>query len=142
MQGSKANVIEILDKLRQALNKKGQQTMRCLAKTFQTMDTDGNRKVDPKEFIAGLKSLDISLTTPESEALFAYFDSDKDGSINLDEFLVGIRGRPNKKRQALIDKAFLKFDKNGDGSVDASELKPHFNFGFHPKVVSGEMTDD
>jgi len=99
MQASKApNVIEILDTVRQALNKKGQQTMRSLATTFQTMDTDGNRKVDPKEFLSGLKTLGISLSTQESEALFAYFDADKNGSINLDEFLVGIRGRPNKKR--------------------------------------------
>ena len=48
----------------------------------------------------------------------------------------------NSKRQAITDKAFLKFDKDGNGYIDANDLKGVYNVSFHPKVVSGEMTED
>jgi calcyphosin len=48
----------------------------------------------------------------------------------------------NAKRQAIADKAFLKFDKDGNGYIDASDLKGVYNCSFHPKVISGEMTED
>jgi Ca2+-binding EF-hand superfamily protein len=42
----------------------------------------------------------------------------------------------------MVDKAFLKFDKDGSGAIDASDLKGVYNCSFHPKVISGEMTED
>lgn len=48
----------------------------------------------------------------------------------------------NPKRQALADKAFLKFDKDGNGAIEAADLKGIYNCNFHPKVISGEMTED
>ena len=49
-----------------------------------------------------------------------------------------------------MDKAFLKFDKDCNGYIDASDLKyPYplihrgvFNGKMHPKVKSGEKTED
>ena len=70
------------------------------------------------------------------------FDKDNDDSVNLDEFLTSIRGRPNPRRQAIIDKAFLKFDREGNGYVDVINLRTVFNAAKHPKVVSGEMSQD
>ena len=69
-------------------------------------------------------------------------DTNKDGCVDYDEFLVGIRGKLNSKRQALVDKAFLKFDHDGSGKISAADLKPVYNTSMHPKVISGEMTDD
>ena len=87
-----------------------------------------------------------------------YFDTDNDGHINFDEFLVGVRvsfnfrysgmlncylqAKLNPKRQAMADKAFLKFDKDGNGCIEAGDLKGVYNCNFHPKVISGEMTED
>lgn len=48
----------------------------------------------------------------------------------------------NPRRQAITDKAFLKFDKDGNGYIDAQDLKGVYNCNFHPKVISGEMTED
>jgi Ca2+-binding EF-hand superfamily protein len=48
----------------------------------------------------------------------------------------------NARRQAIADKAFLKFDKDGNGYIDAHDLKGVYNCNFHPKVISGEMTED
>ncbi len=42
----------------------------------------------------------------------------------------------------MVDKAFLKFDKDGNGYIDANDLKGVYNCSFHPKVISGEMTED
>ena len=36
----------------------------------------------------------------------------------------------------------MKFDKDGNGYIDASDLKGVYNCSFHPKVISGEMTED
>jgi len=69
-------------------------------------------------------------------------DTDGDGHINFDEFLVGMRGKLNAQRQAMVDKAFLKFDCNGSGCIEAADLKGVYNASFHPKVISGEMTED
>ena len=42
----------------------------------------------------------------------------------------------------MVDKAFLKFDRDGSGCIEASDLKGVYNCTFHPKVVSGEMSED
>ena len=42
----------------------------------------------------------------------------------------------------MVDKAFLKFDKDGSGSIEAADLRGVYNCSFHPKVQSGEMTED
>jgi Ca2+-binding EF-hand superfamily protein len=74
--------------------------------------------------------------------LLEYLDTDQDGYVNYDEFLKGIRGKPNQKRQTFIDKAFLKFDKDGNGKITAADLRGVFNTLMHPKVQSGEMSED
>lgn len=70
------------------------------------------------------------------------FDKDKDSCVDFEEFLTAIRGKPNVRRQSIIDKAFLKFDKEGNGYIDVISLRSVFNAAKHPKVVSGEMSQD
>uniref|UniRef100_A0A7S3T2W5 EF-hand domain-containing protein n=1 Tax=Strombidinopsis acuminata TaxID=141414 RepID=A0A7S3T2W5_9SPIT len=48
----------------------------------------------------------------------------------------------NPQRQAITDKAFLKFDADGSGTIEAADLKGVYNADHHPKVISGEMTED
>merc|ERR1711981_1216502 len=69
-------------------------------------------------------------------------DTNNDGHIDMNEFLVAIRGTLNSKRQAMVDKAFLKFDSDGSGCIEASDLKGVYSANMHPKVISGEMTED
>ena len=136
-------LIDVLNALREQLNKRGSKTIRNLGRTFRALDSfDGNRKVDRNEFAVGLRENGVTLSSPELSALFDYFDKDKDGTVCFDEFLVGVRGSPNSRRQALIDKAFLKFDRDGNGYVDANDLRGVYNCSHHPKVQRGEMTED
>ena len=44
-------------------------------------------------------------------------------------------------RKDAVDAAFVKFD-NGSGCVAACDLKGHYSCNAHPKVVSGEITED
>lgn len=142
MQGQRG-VVEVLASLRQQLEKRGSKSIRDLGRTFRALDSfDGNRKVDRQEFTVGLRENGVNLSAQEYSILFDYFDKDHDGTVCFDEFLVGIRGKPNSRRQALVDKAFLKFDKDGNGYIDAGDLRGVYNCRFHPKVQSGQMTED
>merc|ERR1719424_60001 len=82
------------------------------------------------------------LSKEETDALLAHLDTNQDGNVDFDEFLRGIRGSPNADRQACIDVSFGKIDVNGISSVTASDLRVAYNAGAHPKVISGEITED
>ena len=53
-----------------------------------------------------------------------------------------MRGELNDKRKAVTMAAFAKFDLNSCGSVKSSDLKVVMDVASHPKVVSGDITDD
>lgn len=42
----------------------------------------------------------------------------------------------------MVDKAYLKFDNDGSGLIEAADLKNVYTAHMHPKVISGEMTED
>ena len=122
---------------------RGAKTIRGLGRTFRNFDSfDGNHKIDAEEFYSGLCEIQIRVTRDEARALMGLFDTDGDGHVNFDEFLVGIRGSLNAKRQAMVDKAFLKFDANGDGEITAADLRGVYDCSMHPKVQTGEVTED
>lgn len=53
-----------------------------------------------------------------------------------------MKGTLNPTRKALVQKAFKKLDKTGDGVVNLQDLRGVYNVRNHPKVLSGEMTED
>ena len=82
------------------------------------------------------------LSQDECACLLELLDTNQDGVVNFDEFLVGIRGRPNEVRQERIDAAFNKFNSDGGDCVMASDLQGVYDCSMHPKVMSGEMTNE
>src|SRR5690242_8063198 len=48
----------------------------------------------------------------------------------------------NQVRKALVKRAFDKLDVDKDGVIKLSEIKKFYNAAKHPKVVSGEKTQD
>ena len=136
------NPVEILAKVQGQLQKRGARTIRGIGRVFRIFDDDGNRKIDQEEFYWGLKDMQIEITKREACILLDSFDLDQDGSVNFDEFLVGIRGDPSDVRKKWIHKAFQKFDKDGNGRITSADLKGVYNSSMHPKVMSGEMTED
>ena len=134
---------DALEKLREALLSRGTRTVAGLGRCFKQLDSyDGNRKLDRGEFKVGLEELGCDLTGDEIEELCNYFDTNGDGVINFDEFLYGVRGPLPEARQAVVDAAYEKFDSDGSGQVSAADLKGVYSGAMHPKVISGEMTED
>jgi len=79
----------------------------------------------------------------EAGVLLDALDLNNDGNVSFDEFLVGVRGKPNEQRMAVIDAAFAKFNRDdSDDVITASDLKNVYDTSKHPKVISGEMTQD
>jgi len=66
----------------------------------------------------------------------------KDGFVDYCKFLSLIRGQPDSVREAIIKVAFNKFDTYGEGCVHDSDLESVFCCPSHPKVLSGEMTNN
>lgn len=58
----------VLNRLREALVKRGSTTIRGLGRTFKALDSyDGNRKVDAGEFFVGLQENGVKLTKAEAD---------------------------------------------------------------------------
>ena len=114
----------------------------CLGKVFHTYDSAGARRVDTQEFYVGLNDNGVTLSKEETECLMAALDTNGDGNVNYDDFLVAMRGSLNDERMKVTMAAFSKFDVMGCGSVKASDLRVEMKVASHPKVTSGEMTED
>merc|ERR1712037_786013 len=143
MAQAQGGALAILERVRNQIKARGAMTIRGLGRTFRNFDSfDGNHKIDAEEFYSGLCEIQIQVSRAEANSLMALFDTDGDGHVNFDEFLVGIRGSLNAKRQAMVDKAFLKFDADGSGEITAADLRGIYNCSMHPKVQSGEQTED
>ena len=106
------------------------------------MDDNGDRKIDMQEFYWGLKDLGATVSKREAQLLLDFLDRNKDGVVSYDEFLYGIRGAPNETRMEVIDACFAKFDSDGSGHITSADLRVVYDTSDHPKVISGEMTDE
>ena len=74
--------------------------------------------------------------------MFGIFDRDGTGEISYDEFLRTVRGDMNAFRMGLAKKAFKIMDRDGSGVLDINDIRQKYNAKSHPKVISGEKTED
>ena len=74
--------------------------------------------------------------------MLAFLDTNGDGNVNYDMFLAGVRGEMSKERSEVVAASFAKFDTSGCGLVKASDLRVCANVKGHPRVVSGDITED
>ena len=130
--------------MRQCFITRGAVTRQTLARTFRALDSyDGNKKLTRDELIVGLRENGMhAMSQADAQLLCDYFDKNRDGTINFDEFLEGVRGKLNPTRQAIVDKAFYKFDKDHSGVITTADMKGVYSAARHPKVRSGEMTEE
>uniref|UniRef100_A0A1A9WMZ6 EF-hand domain-containing protein n=1 Tax=Glossina brevipalpis TaxID=37001 RepID=A0A1A9WMZ6_9MUSC len=130
-----------VEKLRLMCYAKGAKGILGLARAFRNLDRNGDKRLHEEEFVNGIKQAGLPLNDDESKYMFRRFDEDNDGCVQMDEFLGKLRPTINKGRSDLIQRAFEKMDRSGDGIITANDLKTVYTVKYHPKYLSGELTE-
>ncbi|CAL4136826.1 unnamed protein product, partial [Meganyctiphanes norvegica] len=94
---------------------------------FDSLDRDGNGRIDVDDLSEGLKKLSIPQIPGQSEWLIRHADVNKSNDLTLAEFVKYVQ--EHEKRLLLV---FHTLDVNSDGRVDEKELMTSFNrLGIH-----------
>lgn len=95
-----------------------------------------------QEFVAAMNDYRIATDGKTQAILFKIFDSDGSGEVNYEEFVKAVIGSMNSRRMAVVKAAFQKLDADKSGTLSSQEITQSFNAKAHPKVISGEMSED
>ncbi|XP_037021271.2 calcyphosin isoform X1 [Artibeus jamaicensis] len=131
-----------MEKLREQCLSRGASGIHSLARFFRRLDQDKSRSLDARELQQGLAELGLALDMAEAEGVCRRWDRDGSGTLDLEEFLRALRPPMSQAREAVIAAAFAKLDRSGDGVVTVDDLRGVYSCRAHPKVRSGEWTEE
>ncbi|XP_029071440.1 calcyphosin isoform X2 [Monodon monoceros] len=109
---------------------------------FRRMDRDRSRSLDAGELQRGLAELGLVLDTAEAQGVCRRWDRDSSETLDLEEFLRALRPPMSQVREAVITAAFAKLDRSGNGVVTVDDLRGVYSGRAHPRVRSGEWTEE
>jgi len=133
---------QLLERFRAALKKRGSRGIMGIGRSFKIADDDNSKSLEMEEFKKCINDFRVGLGPTDAERLFHVFDTGKSGSIDYEEFLYGVRGKMNEFRQGLAMRAYGIMDADKSGTLTLSDIKLKYNAKKHPKVISGELTED
>lgn len=113
-----------------------------MGRSFKIADKDNSNQIDREEFIRILQLYQLNFNEDEQEIAFRAFNLDGMGGIRYEEFLRVVRGELSQSRKNLIMQAFKILDKDNSGVIDINDIKGVYNGKMHPKVISGEISEE
>ena len=137
-----ANEAQLLEHMRSKLAKRGTRAIQSIGRKFKIADDNRSGTLDAAEFQKAMHDFRVGLSGPQVTLLFGVFDRDGTGEISYDEFLRTVRGGMNAFRKGIAMKAFKIMDRDGSGQLDINDIRQKYNAKSHPKVISGEKTED
>eukprot|EP01062_Namystynia_karyoxenos_P059235 TRINITY_DN50683_c0_g1_i1.p1 TRINITY_DN50683_c0_g1~~TRINITY_DN50683_c0_g1_i1.p1 ORF type:complete len:352 (+),score=129.41 TRINITY_DN50683_c0_g1_i1:88-1056(+) len=132
----------VVEKVKAACARRGANGIRGLQRCFRIMDDNHSLTLSPEELASGLMDYGIVLSKQEQKQLAAAFDRNGDGLVSINEFLATVRGGLKGRRLEVVREAFAKFDRDGSGKIDVADLHGVYDASRHPKVLSGEQTEE
>ncbi|ROT68865.1 Crustacean calcium-binding protein 23 [Penaeus vannamei] len=109
---------------------------------FRRLDDDGSHALSKSELTDVLHQFGLAVSDDDVSEIFSGFDEDESGSINYNEFLDKLRPEMTEDRVAVVEEAFAKLDQSGDGVVTLDDVKDTYDASHHPRVLSGESTEE
>ncbi|XP_051885738.1 calcyphosin-2 isoform X2 [Pristis pectinata] len=127
--------------LREKLKKRGVRTITGLGKYLRQRDSSGSGVLAKAELKQALKEFRLELPREDFESIWLLLDQDCDGKVDYNQFLQAIIGEMNEFRKAFVRKAYMKLDPSKTGSISVNDISKFYNPKKHPKVLSGESSD-
>ncbi|EGR33828.1 protein kinase domain protein [Ichthyophthirius multifiliis] len=98
-----------------------------LLKAFQSLDTNGDGKLQKDELIQGyLKILSPVQAALEVERILQTVDKNNSGEIDYSEWVAATISKENLLSKQRLEMAFKMFDKDGSGTISIEEIKDVF----------------
>eukprot|EP01006_Ploeotia_vitrea_P008089 TRINITY_DN19081_c0_g1_i1.p1 TRINITY_DN19081_c0_g1~~TRINITY_DN19081_c0_g1_i1.p1 ORF type:complete len:174 (+),score=22.79 TRINITY_DN19081_c0_g1_i1:31-552(+) len=107
-----------------ALQSLSHEAIQEFREVFHLFDKDGSDTIDTGELATAMRSLGMTPTDEEVEAMINEVDVDGSGAIDFQEFLALMsRSASDAVLEQQILDAFQTFDQDGDGFITHPELK-------------------
>lgn len=137
-----ADVVRVVNKLRDALLRRGTLNLAALREHFVAADADGDQQLSQRELAALMARMGLFLAREEFNCLFRALDKDQSGLVSAAEFVGTLRGHMSERRRALVRRVFDMIDAGGKGFVSVRDVRAAFDAMGDPRVARGEVGAD
>ncbi|KAG5830688.1 hypothetical protein ANANG_G00313290 [Anguilla anguilla] len=128
--------------LRDSVRNRAVRTLTGLGKRLRAADASGEGVLGKEEIRRAMQEFHLTLPDKDLDAVWRMLDQNGDGRVDCGEFMRGVMGEMNEFRKSFVRKAYMKLDPNKSGSVPMTDIEKFYCAKGHPKVVSGESTEE
>ncbi|XP_023692570.1 calcyphosin-2 isoform X4 [Paramormyrops kingsleyae] len=137
------NTLKVIQgRVREKLKERGIRTLVSLGQHLQMKERNGDGLLTRDEAWRVLEEYRLSLSDKELDDIWRILDEDGDGCVDCSEFIRGVIGEMNEFRKSFVRKAYMKLDPTKSGHVLMTDIEKFYCTKGHPKVISGEATEE